>query len=139
MRNQLLFLLMFFLITLSSCSQFNKNYKVEFEGTTIYVTMRSPSFGLVGINKVSFDGFKEEDIEKEIFDEIRDRSYNGDYDVYVTLQFKDEYGNYYDSNEKVHVSTLNGENVKRYSNYYYFKGNVDLWKSYPWVYNYNMN
>lgn len=137
MRNKLLFLLMFFLITLSSCSQFNKNYKVKFEGETIHVTMKSPSIGVVGINRVSFDGFTEEDIEKEIFDEIRYRNYSGDYNVYVTLQFKDEYGNYYDSNEKVHVSTLNGEDIKRYSNYNYFKGKVNLGKSYPWIHNYN--
>ncbi len=136
MKNSI-FLLLFILISISSCNQSNKNYKVEFNNTTIHVTMKSPRIGVVGINQVDFDGFTPEDIEKEIFDEIRDRDYLGDYEVYVTLQFKDEYGNYYNSPERVHVSTLNGEEVKKYSNYNYFQGSVHLGKSYPWVHNYN--
>lgn len=131
-------LLMFILtMNFTACNQNNDNYNVEFNNGIIHVTMKCPTIGIIGINKVSFDGFTEEDIEKEIFEGIRNRDYSGNYEVYVTLKFKDEYGNYYDSDEKVHVCTLNSEDVKKYSNYNYFKGNANLGESYPWIHNYN--
>ena len=114
----------------------SKNYQVRVSDGFVNITMKSPSIGIVGINQVSFDGFKPEDIEREVFDEIRSRNYSGDYEVYVTLKFKDSYGNYYDSPEKVKVSVLNGADIKRYAEFKYFRG-LNLYKAYPWVHNYN--
>lgn len=116
---------------------FNKNYKIEFEDSNIYVTMKSPSIGIAGVNRISFDGFEPADIEETIFKMIRHRDYDGDYDVYVTLEFKDKYGNYYDSSTSVKVCTLNGEDVKKYADYSYFRGEIPLEKAYPWNYNYS--
>ena len=132
------FMLIFSSILLIACSK-EKNYKVSFQSTTIYVTMKCPSIGIAGINKISYDGFELEDIEKEIFEEIRDRDYSGNYDVYVTLQFKDKYGNYNDSHECVKVCTLNGGEVKKFASFFYFEMEhmIPFYEAYPWNYNYN--
>lgn len=124
-------------VNFASCSSFKKNYRVAIEDGSIYITMKSPSIGISGINEVSFDGFTPEEIEKDVFDEIRKRSYSGDYDVFIILQFKDSYGNYYDSKEKVKVSTLNGNDVKKYAGFGYFRGKVSIDKSYPWNHKYH--
>lgn len=124
-------------VNFAACSGSNKNYRVAFEDGSIYITMKSPSIGISGINEVSFDGFTPEEIEKYIFDEIRKRSYSGDYNVFITLQFKDSYGNYYDSKERVKVSILNGNDVKKYASFGYFKGKVSIDKSYPWNHKYH--
>lgn len=120
-----------------ACSGFKKNYKVAFEDGSIYITMKSPSIGISGINEVSFDGFTPKEIEEDVFYGIRKRSYSGDYNVFITLQFKDSYGNYYDSKERVKVSTLNGNDVKKYASFGYFKGKVSIDKSYPWNHKYH--
>lgn len=131
------FMLIISSILLIGCSK-EKNYKVSFQSKTIYVTMKCPSIGIVGINQISYDGFELEDIEKDIFEEIRDRDYSGNYDVYVTLQFKDEYGNYNDSPESVKICTLNGKDVKKYVSYSYFRGKIPFHYSYPWIHDYNV-
>ena len=128
------FLLITICLFFASCSG-NKNYKVEVRGSGVYVTMHCPSIGVVGINKVSYDGFTYEEVEKEIFDEIRSESFDGDYTVWVTMQFKDEYGNYSDG-PAVPVTTLNGAEVKKYASYSYFNGKSDIYKAFPWVHNY---
>jgi hypothetical protein len=93
--------------------------------------MHSPTIGIVGINKVGYDGFTLEEVEEEIFDGIRRKGFNGDYNVYVTLQYKDDHGNYYNG-DRVKVSTLNGADVKEYASYSYFRGNAHLYAAFPW-------
>lgn len=124
-------------VNFAACNGFKKNYKVTFKDGSIYITMKSPSIGISGINEVSFDGFTPEEIEEDVFDGIRKKDYSGNYDVYVTLQFKDSHGNYYDSKEKVKVSTLNGDDVKKYASFGYFKGKVHIDKSYSWNHKYS--
>lgn len=114
-----------------------ENYEVRFNSNSIYVKMRCPTSGIIEIGSISFDGFEPEDIEKEIFEGIRDRGYSGDYIVYVTLQFKDEYGNCYDSPETVEICTLNSKEVKRYASYGDFRSKIPFSKAYPWNYDYN--
>lgn len=123
-------------VLLIACSN-NKNYNVEFHGQSIYITMKSPTLGIASLNGVSFDGFTLEDIEKEIFKKIRRRNYSGDYNVYVTLQFLDEYGNYQDSPERVKVCTLNGREVKKYADFFFFRGKIPFYHAYPWNHNYD--
>jgi hypothetical protein len=118
------------------CSCESKNYSVEVSDGIVKVKMRSPSIGVAGINVVSFDGFEPEEVEKEVFDKIRKRSYDGNYSVIVTLEFKDSYGNYYDGTP-VTVTSLNGAEVKRYASYGYFRNSTHLEKAYPWIHNYN--
>lgn len=130
------FSLLFSSILLIACSN-EKNYKVSFQSGAIYVTMKCPTIGIAEINRVSYDGFEPEDIEKDIFEEIRDRDYSGYYDVYVTLQFEDEYGNYNDSPESVKVCTLSGEDVKKYVDYNHFRGKIPFHYSYPWIHKYD--
>ena len=114
---------------LASCEK--KNYSVEIQDGSVHVTMHSPSMGIVGINQVSYDGFTYEEVEKEVFDKIRSRSYDGAYTVSVTLQYLDSYGNYYDSDRMI-VSTLSAMDVKKYASYSYFKGQTHLEKAFPW-------
>lgn len=116
-------------IMLSSCQ--SKNYKVQISEGDVSVTMHSPTIGIVGINKVGYDGFTLEEVEEEIFDGIRRKGFNGDYNVYVTLQYKDDHGNYYNG-DRVKVSTLNGADVKEYASYSYFRGNAHLYAAFPW-------
>jgi hypothetical protein len=138
-------------IMLSSCQ--SKNYKVQISEGDVSVTMHSPTIGIVGINKVGYDGFTLEEVEEEIFDGIRRKGFNGDYNVYVTLQYKDDHGNYYNGDrdynvyvtlqykddhgnyyngDRVKVSTLNGADVKEYASYSYFRGNAHLYAAFPW-------
>jgi hypothetical protein len=116
-------------IMLSSCQ--SKNYKVQISEGDVSVTMHSPTIGIVGINEVGYDGFTLEEVEEEIFDGIRRKGFNGDYNVYVTLQYKDDHGNYYNG-DRVKVSTLNGADVKEYASYSYFRGNAHLYAAFPW-------
>lgn len=136
--NRLLCLVAFTGLLLIACSKKNNSYKVEFKSESVHVTMKCPQIGVAGRNEVSYDGFTSEDIEKEIFEGIRNRDYSGDYEVYVTLLFKDKYGNYSKSQERVKVCTLNGDDVKRYADFNYFKlkSPIPLDKSYPWNYDY---
>jgi hypothetical protein len=48
-------------IMLSSCQ--SKNYKVQISEGDVSVTMHSPTIGIVGINKVGYDGFTLEEVE----------------------------------------------------------------------------
>ena len=93
--------------------------------------MHCPSMGIVGVNQVGYDGFTYEEVEKEVFDKIRSSSYNNNYSVFVKLQFKDSYGNYYDG-ESILVTTLNGADVKRYASYSYFRGQTHIADAFPW-------
>ena len=116
-------------IVLCSCEK--KNYKVEIQDGSIHVTMHSPSMGIVGINQVSYDGFTYEEVEQEVFDKIRNSSYDGSYTVSVTLQFIDSYGNYYDG-ERIIVSNLDAKEVKKYASYYYFRDHTHISDAFPW-------
>lgn len=120
-----------------ACDSYKKNYKVTFGEGVVNITMRCPTIGVAGWREISFDGFTLADIEEEVFKGIRNRKYLGNYDVYVILQFRDSYGNFYDSQKKVKVSTLNGEDVKKYADFGYFKGKVTIDKAFPWNHNYN--
>ena len=122
------------LLFISSCNN-EKNYNVVVTDGIVNITMKCPTIGVVGINKVGFDGFTPKDINREVFNKVRNRNYSGDYIVFVTMQFIDNYGNYYDSQEKVKVDILNGEEMKKYADFKYFKG-VSIYKAYPWIYSY---
>ena len=123
----------FLSLILSSCEK--KNYNVDIQDGLIHVTMHSPTMGIVGINQVGYDGFTYEEVEQEIFNKIRNRSYDGSYNVSVTLQFIDSYGNYYNG-DNVMVSTLSASEVKKYASYGYFKGQSHIEKAFPWNHNY---
>ena len=134
MKNFLFLSLILLLVGLSSCDT-KKNYSVTVSGNSVNVRMHSPTIGIVGINEVGYDGFTYEDVDQEIFDKIRDSDYNGDYNVYVTLEFLDDHGNRY-AGEPVLVTTLNGADVKSYASYSYFRGNSHIENAYPWNHNY---
>lgn len=125
-----LFLFIIFLFIVS-CNSNTKNYSVMVKNGSVVIRMHCPTIGLVGINQVGYDGFTYEEVEKSIFDEIRNSSYNGDYTVSVILQYRDSYGNFSTEDTTV-VSILNGEDVKRYASYSYFNGNANIAKAYPW-------
>lgn len=125
-----LFLFIIFLFIVS-CNSNTKNYSVMVKNGSVVIRMHCPTIGLVGINQVGYDGFTYEEVEKSIFDEIRNSSYNGDYTVSVILQYRDSYGNFSTEDTTV-VCTLNGEDVKRYASYSYFNGKANIAKAYPW-------
>lgn len=114
---------------LYACEQ--KNYSVEIKDGAVHINMHCPSIGIIGVNQVSYDGFTYEEVEREVFDKIRSSSYNNNYFVFVTLQYKDSYGNYYDGESKL-VTTLNGADVKRYASYSYFRGKTHIADAFPW-------
>ena len=128
------FLLALCVCLFSSCS-LSKNYEVTVTDGSAHITMHCPTIGLTGINQVSYDGFTYDEVEKELFDQIRDSDFNGNYTVWVTMQFKDSYGNYSDG-PKVKVTTLSGSDVKKYASFRYFKGKSMMYKAFPWVHNY---
>lgn len=100
------------------CSCESKKYSVEVSDGIVKVKMPHPYIGLFNWNEVTYEkGCTPGEIEKEIFDKIRKRSYDGNYSVIVTLLSKDDYGNYHDDGTPVTVTSLNGAEVKR-SSYY---------------------
>lgn len=117
------------------CSCKSKNYRVEVSDGIIKVKMHCPTIGIAGINQISYDGFTYEEVEQKVFDKIRSRSYDGNYSVVVTMQFKDSYGNYYDGSP-VTVTSLNGAEVKRYASYSYFSGSSHIADAFPWNHQY---
>ncbi|WP_314937142.1 hypothetical protein [Alloprevotella tannerae] len=129
------FILLLCSVVLLFCSCKKKNYSVDVSDGTVWVKMRSPTIGIVGINEVDYDGFTYEDVEEEVFDKIRNRNFYGDYSVIVTLEFQDSYGNYYDG-PPVTVGSLNGAEVKRYASYGYFKGSSHIADAFPWNHKY---
>lgn len=112
-----------------------KNYEVSVVNGKVEVVMKAPSIGAAGFNEVAFDGFTLEEIEEEIFDEIQDAKYGGDYEVYVTLRFKNRYGRLYER-ESVKVCTLDAMDVKKYVNYSYFRGNIPFENAFQWNHDY---
>lgn len=127
--------ILFFFVLLLMCSCEKKNYSVEVSDGIVNVKMHSPSMGIVGPGQVSYDGFTYEEVEKEVFDIIRSRGYNGSYSVRVTMQFVDSYGNYYDG-ESVTVSSLDATEVKKYASYYYFRDKTHIADAFPWNHQY---
>ena len=111
-----------------------KNYQIVLNGSNkeIYVYMRCPSIGIAGINEIRYDGFTYDEVEEQLFEDIRHNSFDGDWRVYVILEYKDDYGNYYYDDEKIYVSTLNGNELRRYADYSYFRGKADLQNAFPW-------
>ena len=132
MKHKILYLT-FAVIAMFMVSCQSKNYRVQVCSSSsdgqVWVHMRCPTIGFAGINKIAFDGFSYEDVEEEIFDGIRSNSYNGNYEVYVTLEYRDDHGNYHDGDMKL-VSVLNGADVKEYASYTYFHGKSQIQKAY---------
>lgn len=135
MKKVLSILLTLFACLLFLCSCGSKNYEVKVTDGSVYVTMKAPSVGVSGVNEVSFDGFTLAEIEEEIFDEIQDRKYYGDYDVYVTLRFENQYGQLYERGS-VRVCTLDANDVKKYVDYSYFRGSIPFSNAFQWNHNY---
>ena len=129
------FMLLLCSVVLLFCSCKKKNYSVDVSDGTVWVKMHSPTMGVVGINRVGYDGFTYEDVEEEVFDKIRSRSFYGDCSVIVTLEFQDSYGNYYDG-PPVTVGSLNGAEVKRYASYWDFNGSSHIADAFPWNHEY---
>ena len=113
---------------LTSCG--NENYSVNvYPGTqTVSVHMKCPS---VGVGLITYPGYEYEDVERDIFDGIRYYAYDGNYQILVTMEFEDEYGNP-KNGETVNVGSLNAAEVKRYASYHYFKGKTHLERAFPW-------
>lgn len=112
-----------------SCVQKNYSVRVDSSARCVKVKMHCPRVGVVRLGRVDYDGFTLDEVEKKIFDGIRRKPYDGDYDVYVTMQSKDQYGHYVDENE-VKVSTLNGAEVKRYASFSSFRGRSNISSAY---------
>ena len=136
MKNHLLLFLGACLSILLLCSWGSKNYSVSVSNGSVVVKMRCPTRGMAGIDRISYDGFTYEEVEKEVFDKIRKNSYSGNYSISVILQFKNSYGSYYDG-PPVNVGTLNGSQVKRYSSFRDFSGLMQIYKAFPWNHRYN--
>lgn len=128
MKKILLIVTLCLLTVLYSCKE--KNYDVSVSGSSVYVTMHALSKGMITWGQVSLDGYTKEDVEKEIFNKIRSNNYDGNYDVYVTVKYMDSHGNYSSDGNMVKVSTLNGADVKQYSNYSNFHGKAHLENAY---------
>jgi hypothetical protein len=106
-----------------------RNYKVEVNNSSIDVYMRAPTIGFAGINEVSFDGFKVEDVEKKLFKKIRLQEKYKVYDIFVHVEYSDQYGNYH-YGKPVKVSRLSVSEVKKYKDYYHFRGRSNISAAY---------
>lgn len=136
MKNRVTFFLTACLSIILLSSFGSKNYSVSVTDGTVVVKMHSPTRGMAGVDRISYDGFTYDDVEKAVFDGIRRRSYNGNYTITVILQFKDSYGRYYDG-PPVNVGTLNGSQVKQYASFKNFSGSTQIYRAFPWNHRYN--
>ena len=106
-----------------------RNYKVEVNSSSIDVYMRAPTIGLAGINEVSFDGFKVEDVEKKLFKKIRLQKDYKTYDIFVHMEYSDQYGNYH-YGKPIKVNRLSVSEVKKYKDYSHFRGRSNISAAY---------
>lgn len=121
-------LLMGTMLLCTACDD-EKGYSILFGDNYAYVIMRSPTFGISGINAVDYDGFTPSDIEKEIFDHIRSEDIDSQsFSVIVSLETKDKYGNYVvlSENSDYLVSKLEVAEVRRYADFRYFRQEIGI-------------
>ena len=126
MKNLLYSLLMLLTLNLFSCSYESDHFKIELrpdEGQA-WIYMRPPIVGLVNIGEETYDCDKCRNYEEELFDAIRNNSYDGDYKVYVCYQTEDKYGNKVWEKTGSYICTLNAADVKKYADYEHFKGSL---------------
>ena len=76
MKNHLLLFLGACLSILLLCSWGSKNYSVSVSNGSVVVKMRCPTRGMAGIDRISYDDFTIEEVEKEDYDKIRKNRYN---------------------------------------------------------------
>ena len=105
------------------CSNSPKNYNIKYDEHDITIIIPMPTIGTAGIGQTTYDGFTLEDIEQDIFNELRDNKYKGNYDLNLTIKFKDKYGNY-SKNETYPLNSINADDIKKYAAYNYFRGTV---------------
>ncbi len=115
------------LIGFSSC---NNDYNIQISDGVINIQMPHPSIGIVGINQVHWD-VEPEVVEEKVFNRLKLRSYNGNYDVFVTFSYTDSYGNK-QLKDRRYVCSLNGREVKQYKSYGYFRGSIPFEKATGW-------
>lgn len=127
-------------MSLVSCDDIKKNfshfysiswdYNSSYNGGDINVTMHYPSGGLGGFYWGD-DGNNPDDVEKDIYDEINPAWYDifaskktGIWHLYLTLQEKDQYGNWKNGITRMYIGDLNCYEVQKYQDYKYFYGTV---------------
>lgn len=116
------------MVLCTSCEE-KKGYSIFFGENYAYVIMRWPSIGISGFNSVDYDGYTPSDIEKEIFEYIREEEIQSDYfHVIISVETRDRYGNYVvlDKNSDLCLCTLEVADVRRYAGFEYFKREIGI-------------
>lgn len=112
--------LVFIISTLVACYH-GRNYKIDFEDQNIVITIPSPSIGVSARDEISYDGFTLEEVEEDIFNDLRRPWRSGTYKMKLIIKYKNEYGEYSDK-KNILLGNISAEKVKRYVDYSYFIG-----------------
>jgi hypothetical protein len=115
-----------FLLLNTSCSIFkSKNYDITYDNNNITITIPMPTFGLVNINDVDYDGFTLEDIEKELYDDFTClfSTKSGTYNIELVIKYRDMYGKF-SSGSTIELGSIDAEEVRKYESYKYFRGTI---------------
>ena len=114
---------LFLIITITACD-FNKGYEVVIDSysRTLHVTMPPPRLGVSRIGSVDWK-VDLDIIEKDIFDKLSKSANQGIFTINLGLEVKDQYGNT-QIEELGKVGVINADEVKKYTDYKYFKGRV---------------
>ena len=116
----LICLLLAFIV--SSCKQPNYNINISSIDRNIKITVPAPRFSMSAIGSIDWDVDWSE-IEKKIYNSLQSDSYNGEFNIVLIYTTKDKYGNNHIKEQGV-IGLVNVEEVKKYTDYEYFKGNI---------------
>lgn len=119
MNTKLIIAVLCSLLLISCNTDTKKKYKILYDKNNISIIIPMPRIGIVRLGETTYDGFTLQDIEKEIFNELRGDKYYGLYHLNLTIQFKDKYGNYSEE-EKYSLGDIDTDEIKKYAAYKYF-------------------
>ena len=117
------FIIFLSLISCNSKTEAEKKYKILYDKNNISIVIPMPKIGVVRLGETTYDGFTLQDIEKDIFNQLREDKYHGLHNLCLTILFKDKYGNY--SEEEEHsLGNIDADEIKKYADYKYFMNTI---------------
>lgn len=116
------FLSLLFLVLLASCEDKGYELNIDSYNKEIRITMPPPALGVAGLGRISWK-VDIDKIEEDIFNELRKYKHAGTYIVKLSSVTQDRYGQTH-VNEIGNIGILDVDNVKKYAEYKYFRGQI---------------
>lgn len=108
-------------IVVISCKE-DKPYSISLNGNNLYITMPYPTIGIVGINKVDWNGVFLSDVVEDVYQQIKESAIKGECHLYVRFEnvTTDKYGSKNSTFDETLLMNIPVKEVGKYQDSKYF-------------------